>query len=100
MDVGCPFVFGPFKNISHVNPVIKQSMEMRAAGGGRKQLTFHLQNLAFSIAQVKAQTNRGKMDGWMNCDISSFSTVYQSYQDDGWVIMKGCVTVQWNPVYD
>ena len=22
--------------------------------------------------------------------VSSFSTVFQSYQDDGWVIMKGC----------
>ena len=26
------------------------------------------------------------------------STVFQSYQDDGRVIVKGCV--QWNPVYD
>ena len=26
------------------------------------------------------------------------STVFQSYQDDGRMIMKGCV--QWNPVYD
>ena len=24
-----------------------------------------------------------------------FATVFQSYQDDGWVIMKGCE--QWNP---
>ena len=31
------------------------------------------------------------MDGWMICDFMSFSTVFQSYQDDGWVIMKGCV---------
>ena len=27
----------------------------------------------------------------------SFSTVFQSYQDDGQMIMKGCG--QWNPVY-
>ena len=27
----------------------------------------------------------------------SFSTVFQSYQDDGQMIMKGCV--QWNSVY-
>ena len=27
----------------------------------------------------------------------SLSTVFQSYQDDGWVMMKGCV--KWNPVY-
>ena len=37
-------------------------------------------------------------DGW-TCNFTSFqSTVFQSYQDDGRVIMKGCV--QWNPVYD
>ena len=34
--------------------------------------------------------------GWMICNFTSFSTVFQSYQDDG-QIMKGCV--QWNPVY-
>ena len=37
------------------------------------------------------------IDGWMTCDFTSFSTVFQSYQDDGSMIMKGCV--QWNPVY-
>ena len=40
----------------------------------------------------------GWMDGWMTCDFTSFSTVFQSYQDDGRLIMKGCV--QWNSVYD
>ena len=35
------------------------------------------------------------VDGWMTCDFTSFSTVFQSYQDDGQMIMKGCV--QWNP---
>ena len=34
------------------------------------------------------------MDGWVTCDFTSFLTVFQSYQDDVWVIMKGCV--QWN----
>ena len=29
------------------------------------------------------------MDGWINCNFMSFSTVFQSYQDDGWVILKG-----------
>ena len=37
------------------------------------------------------------MDGWMTCDFTSFLTVFQSYQDDVWMIMKGCV--QWNSVY-
>ena len=39
----------------------------------------------------------GWMDGWMTCDFTSFSTVFQSYQDDVWMIMKGYV--QWNSVY-
>ena len=31
----------------------------------------------------------------MTCDFITFSTVFQSYQDDRWVIMKGCA--QWKP---
>ena len=27
----------------------------------------------------------------MACDFTSFSTVFQSYQDDGWLLMKDCV---------
>ena len=38
------------------------------------------------------------MDGWMTCDFTSFSIQFQTYQDNGRVIMKGCV--QWNPIYD
>ena len=38
-----------------------------------------------------------KMDGCMTCKFTSFSTVLQSYEDNEWMIMKGCV--QWNPVY-
>ena len=33
--------------------------------------------------------------GWMTRDFTSFSTIFQSYQDDERMIMKGCV--QWNP---
>ena len=29
------------------------------------------------------------MDGWLACDFTSFSTVFQSYQDDRRMIMKG-----------
>ena len=32
------------------------------------------------------------MAGWMDCDFTSFLSVFQSYQDDGWVIMKDCVS--------
>ena len=37
------------------------------------------------------------MDGWVTCGFTSFSTVFQSYQDDGKLIMKDCV--QWNSVF-
>ena len=37
------------------------------------------------------------MDRWMTCDFTSFSTVFQSYQDDARLIMKGCL--QLNSVY-
>ena len=37
------------------------------------------------------------MDGWMECDFTSFSIVLQSYQDNGQMIMEGCV--QWNPIH-
>ena len=37
-----------------------------------------------------------RMDGWMCCNLTPFLTVFQSYQDDGMLIMKGCV--QWSSV--
>ena len=37
------------------------------------------------------------MDEWIICGFTPFSTVLKSYQDDGRMIMKGCV--QKNPVY-
>ena len=36
-------------------------------------------------------------DGWMTWNFMPFSTVFQSYQDDAQVIMKGCV--QWILIY-
>ena len=39
------------------------------------------------------------MDGWKeDLEFYILLIVFQSYQDDGWVIMNGCV--QWMPVYD
>ena len=37
-------------------------------------------------------------DGWLTCNFMSFSIVFQSYQDDGQVIMRG--SVQWNLTVD
>ena len=34
------------------------------------------------------------MDGWMTCNFTSYSTIFQLYHDDGRMIMKDCV--QWN----
>ena len=36
------------------------------------------------------------MNRWID-DLKSFSTVFQSYQDEEGLILKGCM--QWNPVY-
>ena len=44
-----------------------------------------------------SETEKVMMDGWMTCNFMSVSTVFQSYGDDGQMIMKGCV--QRNPVY-
>ena len=45
----------------------------------------------------KEQLYVNQDDGWMTCDFTSFSTVFQSYQDDGRLIMKG--SVQWSSIY-
>ena len=39
---------------------------------------------------IKGKKKRN-IDGWRTCDFTSFSTVFQSYQDDGQMTMKGCV---------
>ena len=38
------------------------------------------------------------MNGWMTYHFMPFSAVFQAYQDNGWMIMKGCE--QWSLVYD
>ena len=39
------------------------------------------------------------MGVWMgDLRFTSFSIAFQSYPDDVWMIMKGCV--QWKPIYD
>ena len=61
---------------------------------GRKQTGSHLIHYFF-ILEFRNMPYF-LMDGWMTCDFMSFLTVFQSYQDDVWMIMKGCV--QWNSV--
>ena len=55
-----------------------------------------------ALKKAKIVCNRVKvqlkwMDGWMTCNFASFSTVFQSYQDNERSVMKGCV--QWSSVY-
>ena len=38
------------------------------------------------------------LHGQMDCDLTPFPMVFQSYQDNGQMVMKGCM--QWNPVYN
>ena len=33
---------------------------------------------------------RNRIYGWLICDFKSFSTVFQLYQDDGWMTTKDC----------
>ena len=40
------------------------------------------------LARVGILLQNIPMDGWMICNFTSFSTVFQSYQDGGRLIMK------------
>ena len=44
----------------------------------------------FSVSRLNIDLNTVNKyaDGWMTSDLTSFSTVFQSYQDDGWIMMK------------
>ena len=58
---------------------------------------FYLELYLYSLQMMLYRVTVHKMDGWMTCDFASFLTVFQSYQDDIRMTMKGCV--QWNSVY-
>ena len=47
---------------------------------------------------IRALQGNERYDGWMTYCFRSFSAVFQSYQNDGQVIMN--VFMQWNPVYN
>ena len=56
-----------------------------------------MKNYAHMLHSIKKNSTFSLKDRGMTCNFMSFSTVFQSYQDHGWVIMKGCM--QWNLVY-
>ena len=53
-------------------------------------------NCYFVYKAVKGELKIGKAK-WMTCNFTSFSTVFQSYQEAESMIMKSCM--QLNPVY-
>ena len=60
--------------------------------------TSLMEKIPKKYVMVPQLNSLGKENGWMACDFTSFSTVFQSYQDDGQMIMKGYV--QWSPFYN
>ena len=51
----------------------------------------------FMLPKLPRKPDSCTIDGWVTCDFTSFSTVFQSYQDNGRLIMKG--RVQWSSIY-
>ena len=49
------------------------------------------------VMERKEYFAEGCMDGCMTSDFTYFSTVFQSYQDNERMIMKGCM--QWNLIW-
>ena len=54
-------------------------------------------NMKYLLLSNVNKYEGGWIDGWLAI-LRPFTTVFQSYQDDRRVIMKGCE--QWNPIYD
>ena len=70
-------------------------------GGGRGDIALNhdMRNLIFHQQCIAAQwIVLRRTGGCLTCDCTSFLTIFQSYLDDGRVMMKYCV--QWNPVYN
>ena len=56
-----------------------------------------LLRLELGLIQTNSLSCDWTIGEWMTCYFTSFSIVFQSYQDDWRLIMNGCV--QWNSVY-
>ena len=48
-------------------------------------------------AIINIMIDKLQLVGWMNGDFTFFSRVFQSYQDDDGVILKGCVLYDIDP---
>ena len=49
----------------------------------RRSIRYSLKSYGLSTSDIS------RMDGWMTWNFKAFSTPFQSYQDDGWLIIKG-----------
>ena len=58
-------------------------------GGYSERKVFAHSQSKFFVSVVRTE-----MDGWMTCNFTSFLTVFQSYQDNVWMIMKGCKAME------
>ena len=76
------FVYKPKMNV-HQN----KTPEINRILGSKMYTT----SLGYPNTKISLLPTDGWMDGWMTCDFISFSTVLQSYQGDGRLIMNGCV---------
>ena len=54
------------------------------------------EDVVLNVNRSAPRYHSRETDGRMTCHVTSFSTVFQSYQDSGRVRMKGCV--QRNPI--
>ena len=64
-----------------IKTVLYGTSKMKRRGGQKKKC----------IEVLKSGPGSARMDGRMTCDFTSFTTVFQSFQDDGSLIMKSCV---------
>ena len=65
---------------------------------GMDNLPFHVLSNSISIISPTPCSRWESNQGWISCHFTFFQTVFQSYQDDEGMMMKGCV--KWNTVYD
>ena len=89
--------------VHYMNQLTKSSHQGSLLGGDSYEFINKV-TLGSPLRELERQqgnSNEGhgtwaRMKGWMTCNFTSFSTVFNSYQDDVWMIMKGFV--QWNPI--
>ena len=80
------------QNLSHTR-MMGGGNERLCAVKPRLRLNSRNRPLASKPYLISLSYRAGE-NGWLTRDLTYFSTVLQSYQDDGRVTMKGCV--QWN----